>query len=77
MTARGLQKPLETDAVHQVLAGMQLESVIDAHNLVSIQNGPPAARQFVKRLFDQSFGSLRPGIQIWPGQGAEKADLNI
>src|SRR3954468_7944371 len=70
VVACALQEYLEGDAVADVLAGMDLETEIDAGLLIRIQDRTPAPRQLVEGGLDHSWRPLRPRIDEWPGPRA-------
>jgi hypothetical protein len=59
----------------QILARMQLEAEIDAGVVECVQDRPPAARELVERVFDQTGRSRWIGIEELPQQAAGEGDV--
>ena len=70
MVADARQEHLEAGAVVQVLAGMDLEAHINTRGVERIEDRLPACGERVERGLDQAGRTLRPGIDIGPGERA-------
>ncbi len=77
MVVHPLEEHLEGDAVVQILAGMDLVGSIDALLIEMVEDRTPATRQLVEGLFHQPRRTLRPGIDIGPGQRAGEGRMAI
>ena len=66
MLADSIEKALERSPIMKILAWMNLEAEVNARVVERIQNRPSATGKLSKAFFNQPFGSLGPGIQIWP-----------
>ncbi|MNN13841.1 hypothetical protein D3C81_1268870 [compost metagenome] len=75
MVVHHFEEALEGRAVVQVLARVDLEAQVHAAGVEGIQNGAPAATEFGERFFHQTWRTLRPGIEIRPGQCAGKRGM--
>ncbi|EKD59601.1 MAG: hypothetical protein ACD_54C01258G0001 [uncultured bacterium] len=75
MAFDAIQKHLKGNAVVQVFAGVNLVAQIDTTGVGMVQKRRPAAGEFVKSLFDQTGGALRPRVKIRPGQRTRKRRL--
>ena len=68
MIADRAEKSLESRAVVQIFAGMQLKARIHARLVECVQNRQPAPSQFLERFVDQPRRPLRPRIEKRPRQ---------
>ncbi|MNT29228.1 hypothetical protein D3C72_1649580 [compost metagenome] len=59
VAAHALVKHLEADAVMQVFAGVDFIAQVDALFLAHVEDGQPAARQFIEGRLDQAGRALR------------------
>src|SRR5260221_683125 len=66
------EEPLEGDAVMEILAGMDLVAEIDPGLVEGIQNWRPPRGELVERGLDEAGGTLRPRVEIGPGERAGK-----
>jgi hypothetical protein len=70
MVVDPLEEHLVGDAVEQVLARMELEGDAAARLVEGVEDRPPALGELVEGGLDQPGRTLRPGIEIGPGQRA-------
>src|SRR5437016_392095 len=68
VSAEPLEKHFKRHAVVKVFAGMNFEAQIYARLVERIENRLPTLCQFVESRLHKSWGTLRPGIKIRPGQ---------
>ena len=69
------QEHLEGDTVVQVFTRMNLEADIHSSLVEGIQDWMPAPGEFVEGGLYETGGSLWPGVEIGPGQGAGKTGV--
>ena len=77
MIADAVEKHFEGRAVVEVFAGMDFEAEIDASFVKGVENGKPALGELVEGGFDQTGGTLRPWIDVGPGERAGKSDVGF
>ncbi len=73
----GCEEAFERHAVVQIFARMDLVGEIDAFFLERIEDRSPPPGELGKRFFDQPRGTLRPGIQVRPGQRARERGMRL
>lgn len=70
MVVHHVEEALEGRAVMQILARVDLEAQVHAAGVEGIQDGAPATAEFGEGFFHQPGRTLRPRIEIGPGQRA-------
>ena len=71
------QKALEGHAVVQVFTGVNFVAQIDAMLVKAVQEWPPAASQFVKRLIQQQRVMRRPRVEVRPRQRPGEGGMRL
>ena len=77
MAVDALEQHLERRAVHDVLAGMQLEADVDAGVVIGVEDRLPALRELVEGGLDQAGRARRPRVQVGPGERARERHAGL
>lgn len=75
MIANAIEEHFESSAVVKIFAGMNFEAEVHAGLIKGIEDGEPAAGEFIEGGFDEAGGTLGPGIDVGPGKCAGESDV--